>query len=686
MNLKLSGYSILIRYLILLSIGLTAGCNYLENVLSLENPVAESASAQVHETEREEPIEPKTLIAQKSVLQGLIRIPVTGAAKQTADDLNEADRPAVDRFRLGQELDGLSTGSWISEATNEIEYQINDHMDFSVNDGLVVNNRFLRGRLRYISENAYWWTSLNSHVDDAQIAAAAMNFEEQVRVNSELTTMELVPGIDKASRIHILMVDQPNWLEEIDYFSIYKSVPCKIEPAAGIKDLIFINLSKIPLGTSTFTGGLAHEYSQLIHWRADANEDYWLKEATAKLAQFLSGAPQRTNNLGLTNAEIFSEFPAIQLNYRPENKDLLSDELSAAHSGAELLFSVYLLEQYGPQLIKNIVMNPDPGILGIHEELSKLPGSPRFEDVYASWIVANLINRSSLAGGEFGYKNIRPAKPLLEEIKSFDGEIHTGQLPPFGARYFEVLHEAPVQVTFSGSTMARLTPADPVSGAYAWYSNRGDETEFTLERTFDLSSVETATLKFKAWYQLEEFYDYAYVEVSSDGGRSWGILNTIHGTEKDPHRLSLGVGYTGSTFDWIYESIDLSAFSSQEIRIRFHVITDYLGNGFGFQVDDISIPELGYYDGAENNLGGWETKGFVRSSNFVPGKWILWLINANNPIRVERIDTGSNQNADFWIDAAGGRLSRSFIVISPIAPVTTKTLDYEIKFQQNLSD
>jgi bacillopeptidase F (M6 metalloprotease family) len=184
--------------------------------------------------------------------------------------------------------------------------------------------------------------------------------------------------------------------------------------------------------------------------------------------------------------------------------------------------------------------------------------------------------------------------------------------------------------------LARLTPADPPSGQFAWYSNRGDQSEFTLTNTFDLTGLDTATFDYKVWYELEEYWDFAYVEVSTDGGESWQILETTHGTDQDPIDMSYGVGYTGTTLEWLSESNDLSQYTGQEIQLRFHVLNDFATNRDGFQVDDIAIPEMGYFDSAEDDSGGWEAKGFIRSSNLVPAEWIVWLVKASNPFQVDR--------------------------------------------------
>ena len=51
-----------------------------------------------------------------------------------------------------------------------------------------------------------------------------------------------------------------------------------------------------------------------------------------------------------------------------------------------------------------------------------------------------------------------------------------------------------------------------------WYrrSNRGDSISTTLTRTFDLSSIETATLRLNIWFDVEYQWDYGYVQISTD--------------------------------------------------------------------------------------------------------------------------------------------------------------------------
>jgi hypothetical protein len=110
------------------------------------------------------------------------------------------------------------------------------------------------------------------------------------------------------------------------------------------------------------------------------------------------------------------------------------------------------------------------------------------------------------------------------------------------------------------------------------------------------------------------------------------------------------------------------------------VISDLSANRDGLQLDDIEIPEIGFFDGAEDDTGGWDAKGFIRSSNFVPVEWIIWLIKLTQPTQVEKIELDSNQSTEFEIEGFGEEFPFAALVISPTATTTTLDLSYELIF------
>jgi hypothetical protein len=616
---------------------------------------------------------------REPIPEGLVRIPVPASARDTAAALFEAEHPPVDYYRIATELQGVPADSLTPEAPSNSNLQINDRMNFFIKIRPGGHEyKSLPARLRHLSENVAWWTGVTVQVSDEEIITAAQRFEdEQLQINRLIFGQEWSPGIDNDPRIHILFVNESLWGAYFGYFSPANEYPTAIFPFSNQREMIVVNIASTRLDSDSFNGKLGHEYQHLIHWNKDHNQDLWLNEALSELAYFLSGAPLPSSALGPTNAELFALNPDLQLTSRPERKYGDEDMADFAHYGAERLFAVYLLEQFGPQFVKDLINNPNPGVISIQQELDKLPEKPRFEEVFASWLLANLLNQPNLLEGQYGYQDTRPVLPERVVLRSFEGEAIADQLPPYGARYYEIRSDEDVKVSFSGSTLARLTPADPVSGEYVWYSSRGDESEFSLTRTFDLTEVDSATLNYKVWYELEEFYDYAYVEISSDGGENWVILETTHGSDQNPYDNAFGFGYTGTTLDWLSESLDLNPYAGQSIQLRFKVITDFSRNRDGLQLDDIEIPEIGYFDGAEDGSGGWETHGFVRSTNFVSVEWIVWLLKLGVPTKIERIDVGSDQSAEFEITGFGKEFPFAAVVVAPTAPVTTMELDYE---------
>jgi hypothetical protein len=600
---------------------------------------------------------------------GLIRMAVPDGARETAKSLLSAAHPPNDYYRLAKELQGIDPSTIVPDVQNE--YQVNDRTNFNI----VVNPRFfgyksLPSRLRHISDNAAWWASIDVRLDDRDIEGLAQRFEEQVLpINQQLFGKEWSPGIDGDRRVHFLLVQEEIWGSFFGTFSMINEYPRAIFPNSNEREMLVINVGSASIDSEIFASKLAHEHQHLIHWNQDPNEDSWFNEAMGELVTQAGGSV-----FGESNEIHFSENPNVQLTSRPE-RSLGDEDISTfAHYAAERQFAIYLLEQFGPQFINSVVHNPDPGVNAIQIELDELEGSPQFNDVFANWMIANFLDMPAVMEGQFGYENIDTISPIPEVINSRSTDTIQERLPPYGAHYYQINSNEPVKLTFSGSTLARLTPIDPYAGNYVWYSNRGDETTFSLTRSFDLSGVSSATLKYKVWYELDNRYDFAYLEISTDG-ENWTILETTHGTDENPYGRSYGIGYSGSSVDWKDEAIDLTPYVGQPVQIRFEVISDFTVNRDGFQLDNIEIPEIGFFDGAEDDLGGWEAQGFIRSTNLVPVEWIVWLVTPGP--NIERIEIAPDQSATYEMGGFGTDYNFALLVISPTAPVSTMEINYE---------
>ncbi len=104
----------------------------------------------------------------------------------------------------------------------------------------------------------------------------------------------------------------------------------------------------------------------------------------------------------------------------------------------------------------------------------------------------------------------------------------------------------------------------------------GDYWDFSLiSPMLDFFSVAGVTLEFSHIYDLENGYDYARVEYSTDGGATWSTAVSFNGT-----------GHVS----WESVEIDLEALDhAADARVRFRIDTDMSVTEDGWHIDDIVI-------------------------------------------------------------------------------------------------
>ncbi|HEY3505040.1 MAG TPA: immune inhibitor A domain-containing protein [Actinocatenispora sp.] len=141
----------------------------------------------------------------------------------------------------------------------------------------------------------------------------------------------------------------------------------------------------------------------------------------------------------------------------------------------------------------------------------------------------------------------------------------------------------------------------PASGSYEWWSGSKDNLATSLTRELDLTNAKAASIGTKAWYEIEEGYDYLQAQVSTDGGKTWTSLN--------------GDGVTGSSNGaWTDLSYDLSAYAGQKVQLRWHYTTDGGTHYAGAFLDDLSLTVDGTTttDDVESATSDWAADGFTR--------------------------------------------------------------------------
>jgi immune inhibitor A len=149
--------------------------------------------------------------------------------------------------------------------------------------------------------------------------------------------------------------------------------------------------------------------------------------------------------------------------------------------------------------------------------------------------------------------------------------------------------------------------ADPVDGAYV-YSGTGNNLDVSLASpAFTVPAG--ATLAAKTLYAIEADYDYAYVEVSTDGGASWEAVPTNRSTTEEGSG-NTGGGITGSSDGWVDLTADLSGFAGQQAQVRFRYVSDGGVNELGLVVDEVTVGDALAED-FEDGVAGWTNDGFV---------------------------------------------------------------------------
>ena len=177
--------------------------------------------------------------------------------------------------------------------------------------------------------------------------------------------------------------------------------------------------------------------------------------------------------------------------------------------------------------------------------------------------------------------------------------------------------------------------AGPYSGDWVYYSGKGTNLNNTMSRPITLGAG-TNTLSFQGRWHIETCWDYAYVEVSSDGGTTWTALNTSASTTLSENGANDGFGITGvsgqphvcdslsGTPAWQSVTADLTPYAGSTIQLRFRYETDAFVNGEGFAADDISITGLPL-DDAETDPG-WTYNGFVRTQALTTGYFNAYVL------------------------------------------------------------
>ena len=510
-----------------------------------------------------------------------------------------------------------------------------------------------------MSDSAYWFVEDDVDFDEQGLEEAARIFETRVRPAVVGTFGDIRnPGIDGDPRLFVLH-SQLNGAA--GYFGSADAFPSDVHPHSNEREIIYMDIEALRPGTDLYMAVIAHEFQHAVHFNHDNGEESWVNEGLSELASEVAG-------YRLQSPRAFLPRPDTQLNFWAEES-----YNRIPHYGASALFFRYLAQRVGgPRNLTDLIAEPLDGIEGVDSFLSG--HGLTFLEVFADWVIANYLDAED---ERFGYLDHNLT--VLPDRTLQPNKVVQASQPQFSARYHKIGSDSPSGVlTFQGDTSVRQVGADCVGEALCWWSGRGDGIDTTLTREFDLTGLDEATLEFMVWYEIEEGWDYAYVEASDDGGRTWHIIEGHHTTTDNPSGNAYGPGYTGSSDKWLQESIDLTPFAGGSVLIRFEYVTDDAVYLDGLLIDDLSIPELDLDLGSDDDA--WRSDGFSHAGNPLPQRFIVQIIQTSpdGSVRVSRLYHDDRNHAEMTL--TGG--NQAVVVVSPVTPDTRHSASYTLEFRE----
>ena len=599
----------------------------------------------------------------------LTRPPIESIPPDTLQTLLTTDIPENNPYDLACRLEGLCN---IPETMPGKTYQVGDQEQFWVLNSDTVEHRQLTATLLYVTEHSYFWAENGAEANLQDVKALMDTFEQKIYpTDREFFGSEWIPGVDGDSRIFVIYASELG-SSVAGAFNSTDSYNPAIKEHSNAHETFVISTTQ-DLADSYTYATLAHEFVHMIQFASDRNDDVWMGEGFAELGAFLNG-------YGVGGFDwLYIGSPDQQLN------DWTSDVGSnSAHYGQSFLYLAYFLDRFGEGATKAITSNPQNGLHSVDSTLAELnitdPQTGQIitaDNVFMDWAAALYLRDGNVGDGRFTYHNYPDAPQYMPaEFIASCPQTTTGAVNQYGIDYITINCPGDYTLHFSGSTVVGLLPTETHSGEYAFWSNKSDYSTMTLTREFDLIDVSAPiTFSYQTWYNIEQDWDYLYLEASTDG-QNWQILKTPSSTDYNPSGQSYGWAYTGASSGWIQEEVDLSQFSGQKVQLRFEYVTDLAVNEEGLLLDDVRVDAINYASDFETDDGGWAADGFVRVQNVLPQTYGVSLILKSDTTTVTPIELSLDNTAEIPLSLQRG--DEAVLIVTGTTRFTTIPTAYQI--------
>jgi Immune inhibitor A peptidase M6 len=402
-----------------------------------------------------------------------------------------------------------------------------------------------------------------------------------------------------------------------------------------------------PARPNLYEGTFAHEWQHLLQYYTDPSETTWVNEGLSDFAQTLTGYVDARATVFQRGADshifCFQGFGTVRTDFNtnprdcggPENSLTLWGEspnpnATLADYGNAYAFILFLYDRYGTDLISRLHRD------GLHQGLASVAAALKREGVrdlyqvihdYQSMVLLDKLVSSPDARVYGVPRNRVTTRSLRSTVNLTNPAINaTPGAAPNGADYVPL----PVRgrdlraVHFDG---ARTLPPLPL----AWTvvkddpDRAGDPVLWSGDGSnLDSAAVTTVTvpaggapLRLLAKYGAEEGFDYGYVTVSTDGGKTYTPVagdKTVDGP--------LGPALNGTTTGFEPHTFDLSGYAGKTVLLGFRYVSDGGVDEGGLLVDDVTLGGAAVSDGT--SLATFDSPTEIRAT--AVRNWNLRLI------------------------------------------------------------
>lgn len=598
-------------------------------------------------------------------------IAIEQARATTAAELVEVIPPLRDQVELAVAYRGIEAVAATPELAIDLQPGAIEEFYISNVDNNTVSA--IEAELMSVGEYAYFWFDRGDGSVNPDARALRGVTEEFDEVFDALFPY-FGTSEHEGERVHIVHASPSRLCEIADqcrlagYFSSRDQLPGWVDPQSNERKMFVMNVRQF--GSTTYIDTLTHELRHLLGSGYDLGDEDWFIEGAAMLAEDLLGF----TTLPQYRANQFLSDPGLQLNSWQE-------ENTGPRYGQGYLVNRFLYDRLGPDLYREYTLSRQPGIRGVDDVAAARGLDITGEGLWLDWLASMALLDVSAVPEQYRWDG-----PSLEPIAM------TGVVAPetirtavhqYAAAYYE-LPAGPATIEFTGATTVPLLGSAAPSGDYYWYAQRANSSNPRLTRALDLRDATAATLHYRVYADIEAGYDFAYVSASTDGGRTWQALAAegMQGLDvaDDPSNTALADRfYTGRGEQWAEETIDLTPYGGQEILLRFEYVTDLILTYGGFAIDDIAIPEIGFFDDAETAAPGWIAEGFTRATAALPQSWRPQLItfDAGGRPSVERLVVPDDGRLIYEYETVPGA-RRPILIVAAVAPETLQPVEYKL--------